>query len=230
MAFHSRPRRHITSPSSSNSSSLLFFLPPSLSAVVAPALSKHEKMCISSALFPLGVLSLFLSSATADGSWTQVSSLPFGRSDASASAIGGTIYIAGGCDGSQDCSGDFCSCTSLTKDFAAYNVLTNSWSRLPSIPAQRYRHEACSWRDSMYLLGGRNISGDAMVRRIDVFNTTRGTWSTLSSTYPEDLGSDNTCVTVGDTIFVMGECYAHRCAMTGRTGSMLPASRRLCGE
>ena len=131
------------------------------------------------------------------------------------------MYVAGGCDGSQDCSGGYCTCTSLTVDLSVYNPSANTWdSSLPRLPRPRYRHNACSWRDSIFLIGGRNLTADSIVPQIDVYNTTAHTWSTLPSAYPADVGSDNTCVTLGDVIYVMGAWPCER-----------PAQRyRWCGD
>lgn len=147
----------------------------------------------------------------------------------SAVTFNGKVYIAGGCDGAQDCHSGFCSCASLTTDLALYDPSLNSWSRLPPLPNPRYRHAACVWRDSFFLFSGRH-SDDSIVTEVDMFNITNRTWSTLpsSSMYPWDLGSDNTCVTLGDTIFVIGMEAIKTSWCLGHTSTSPPAlCRRL---
>lgn len=75
------------------------------------------------------------------------------------------------------------------------------------MPAARFRHLACTAFDAIYIIGGRDLT-DAIQTDVFVFNTTTRAWSTLPGAYPIDpvngLGSDNSCSSVGDTIYVFG--------------------------
>jgi hypothetical protein len=121
--------------------------------------------------------------------------------------IGNTIYIAGGCDGAQKCdlNAGFCGCTSWTSNFVAYNTLTDTYKTLPPMPAPRYRHLACPLLSAIYVFGGRVLGSDVPIESVDKFDTVTSTWTTFpaSSNYPDGLGSDNSCSTIGSRIYVM---------------------------
>ena len=136
--------------------------------------------------------------------WSAIAPLPFSRSDSTATTVGSLIYIAGGCDGAQNCAGGFCSCSSITANFVAYSPATNAYVTLPSMPAARYRHLACAVGTTIYFFGGRTLPGDAIITTIDAYSTATGSWSTLASAYPAGIGSDNSCSTVGSNIYIMG--------------------------
>jgi hypothetical protein len=157
-------------------------------------------------------LFLFLSSVSlvlADGSWKAIAPLPFARSDHTATTIKGIIYIAGGCNGAQNCdmSSGYCMCSSITKNIVAYDPITNSYTprgALPPMPRARYRHLACAVDDVIYFFGGRDLL-DNQIRNVDAFNATSRKWLTNTfATYPLGLGSDNSCSTVGNKIFIFG--------------------------
>ena len=104
-----------------------------------------------------------------------------------------------------------CKCSSITSNFIAYNPVTNTYAALTKMPTARYRHLACASGTAIYIFGGRTLA-DALISTVDVFFTTNGTWATLFTTYPSDIGSDNSCSTVvstvgstvSSTIYVMG--------------------------
>ena len=136
-------------------------------------------------------------------SWAATAPMPFGRSDETATAMGSVIYLAGGCNGAQNCAG-YCSCSSYTADVQVFDTIANTYTVAPPMPVPRYRHIACAVADTIYFFGGRTQDTDSIITRIDAFNTTAQTWSTLTSQYPADLGSDNSCTTMGSVVYISG--------------------------
>lgn len=103
-----------------------------------------------------------------NGVWVEREPLPFGRSDMSIDFFGASVYIAGGCNGAQNCdSGSgYCSCSSITDDLVLYRADLDTYTSLPHMPVNRYRHISCPWRDSIYFFGGRTLSTDSIIRQV----------------------------------------------------------------
>ena len=157
--------------------------------------------------------------------WTVTAPLPFARSDHTATVVGSLIYLAGGCNGAQNCAAGFCACSSITSNFIAYAPTTNSYNTsLAPMPTARYRHLACESGGTIYIFGGRALGTDALITTVDAFNTTTGAWKTLSSVYPSDLGSDNSCSTIGDYIYLFGGYTSDYSVTLNSTYSFAPKS------
>lgn len=142
----------------------------------------------------------------ASGTYSKLEPMPFSRSDMTVTTVGTKLYIAGGCDGAQDCNAvEFCACTSITNNVATYMPLTDSYGTAAPMPRARYRHLACETGGTIYVFGGRDLT-DAPILEVDALDTKTGAWTTLpaSANYPSALGTDNSCSTVGGSIFVMG--------------------------
>ncbi len=142
--------------------------------------------------------------------WAPIAPLPVSRSDHTATELGGVIYIAGGCNGAQNCdfSSGYCSCTSYTPALTSYTPSTNAYASLAVMPTPRYRHLACPLPDGasgMVVFGGRTLPADTMITAIDIYTVATNTWHTLGVPYPPALGSDNSCTTASNgKIYVMG--------------------------
>jgi Kelch motif len=160
-------------------------------------------------VFLLACITFFPRFAQSIGAWVQMQNMPISRSDHTAVNLIGKnsslILISGGCDGAQVCDSvlGFCACTAITADQIVFNITSNSFTRVIPMPIKRYRHNACPWRDNIYFFGGRDLS-DNMIMQIDVLNTTSMAFSTLNVVMPSDIGSDNSCSTVGDLIYTFG--------------------------
>ena len=144
------------------------------------------------------------SAATLSLGWSAIAPLPFSRSDHTATTVGGLIYIAGGCNGAQNCAAGVCACSSFTADVTAYSPARNTYTPVAPMPTPRYRHLACSLGAVIYIFGGRDLTTDAIITSVDAYNTSSATWSTLATAYPSELGSDNSCSTMGEAIYVFG--------------------------
>lgn len=155
--------------------------------------------------------------------WEYTAPLPFARSDHTATVVGSLIYLAGGCNGAQNCAGGRCACTSVTSNLIAYAPTTNSYNTsLAPMPTARYRHLACESGGTIYIFGGRALVTDALLTTVDAYNTATGRWRTLASAYPADLGSDNSCSTVGDSIYVFGGYTVDYAATLNSTYAFAP--------
>lgn len=164
---------------------------------------------------------------------SPIAPLPFSRSDASATALpDGLIYIAGGCDGAQNCAACSwnpdalcCACSSVTNNMVAYSPATDTYIAKPHMPRTRYRHAACALGGAVLMFGGKTLVPDAnfstplnpypgntgslkdsngALSAVDMYTLASGAWTTLSATYPLDLGSDNACATLGSTVYLSG--------------------------
>ena len=85
-----------------------------------------------------------------------------------------------------------------------YVPLNDTYISLAPMPAARYRHISCNIGSTLYYFGGRVLGVDTIIKSVISFDTVTRQWATIVGSYPSDLGSDNSCSTVGDTIYVMG--------------------------
>jgi N-acetylneuraminic acid mutarotase len=79
--------------------------------------------------------------------WTTVASLPFARSDAAAAAIGGKIYLFGGCDEYYN----------FLTDVDVYDPVTDSWSSAPSdmpFPGRAAMYAISTKGNEIFVIGG----------------------------------------------------------------------------
>jgi N-acetylneuraminic acid mutarotase len=140
--------------------------------------------------------------------WSAVAPMSTKRSDHTTTAIGTKLYVAGGCAGDQ---AQFC--PALASVFEAYDPATNTWSTLPPLPRDRYRHAAVAIGTKLYLLGGADLaqpSGDYydnIVTQVDVFDTVANIW--LTTGLPPPLPTANARVDLaafaaGTEIHVLG--------------------------
>jgi hypothetical protein len=140
-----------------------------------------------------------------------------------ANEVNGLIYIAGGCDGAQNCNG-YCACSSFTSDMTIYFPANDSYVSVSPMPRPRYRHIACAVDTSIYYFGGRQRDTDEIITEVDVFNTLNRSWTTLSARYPSDLGTDNSCSTVGTSVYVMGGYSSFYDAVSPQTYAFTPSN------
>jgi hypothetical protein len=93
------------------------------------------------------------------------------HSDHTADTVNGLIYITGGCNGIQLCdlNAGFCSCTTMTDNVLLFDPSSYQFTTLPSMPAARYRHTSCVWRDTIYVFGGRTLPDDNIIYEVFFF-------------------------------------------------------------
>jgi len=142
-------------------------------------LSQHQPQQNMHSSFVL-LASALVAGAAADiwtnGVWVEREPLPFGRSDMSVDFFGASVFIAGGCNGAQNCDAGsgYCSCSSITDDLVLYRADLDTYESMPPMPVNRYRHISCPWRDAIYFFGGRALSNDAIIRQVRGRRAARG--------------------------------------------------------
>jgi hypothetical protein len=97
--------------------------------------------------------------------------LPLALSDHTATAFGGLIYIAGGCDslnGNELVSGSF-ACLSISDKFFTLDptAFTGQYTFLQDLPGARYRHSSIGINNQIWLVGGRDVQ-DTILTTVDV--------------------------------------------------------------
>mmetsp|Transcript_114685 Transcript_114685/g.255867 ORF Transcript_114685/g.255867 Transcript_114685/m.255867 type:complete len:397 (-) Transcript_114685:160-1350(-) len=154
---------------------------------------------------------------TFDHDWITKTSMPTKGSDMTATTVGDTIYLIGGCTSDQlwvnDPPYSSYRCSAVTARTTRYHPLLNtfdsSWS---DAPRARYRHAAAAVAGKIYLLGG--VDGtDTIVPQVDVLDIATGTWSTLPESMP--YATTDLCAWVhGGRIYAAGGYSAAWEAMT----------------
>ena len=132
--------------------------------------------------------------AVLPSSWTAVAPMPSRRSDMTATAVGATVYVVGGCaDDQVACDWwDGCSyCPSVTDELLVYDADADRWTAGARAPRARYRHAAAHAAGLLYVIGGRDVD-DNLVAEVDVLDTATGAWTTLAAPWGDarsDLGA-----------------------------------------
>ena len=127
-------------------------------------------------LSKLAFISIFLStinpstSTGTDIKWIQLSAkMPVTVSDMVATPLGDKIIITGGCSQGNYRSpidGDFY-CSEITSAASAFSPATASFTSLPQMPRERYRHAAAVVNNKLYVIGGRALN-DSLISAVDV--------------------------------------------------------------
>jgi N-acetylneuraminic acid mutarotase len=100
--------------------------------------------------------------------WSSAAPLPAARSDFASVAVGGRIYVFGGCDG-----------VARLSDVDVYDPVTDTWSTAPAdLPGgPRFVLQAGRIGNLVYVIGGGNAAG-AVTGLVEVYNVVKDTWST----------------------------------------------------
>jgi len=121
-----------------------------------------------------------------DISWDDKADMPLAVSDATASVVGGLVYIIGGCDspqGNQNVGNNthpFHACVEIADHVLIYDPVGDSWLTSKStMMVPRYRHAAVVVGTDIYVVGGRNVA-DELVRSILKYSTSKDDWEMIS--------------------------------------------------
>jgi N-acetylneuraminic acid mutarotase len=103
--------------------------------------------------------------------WTTVSPLPSPRSDFAAVAVGGKIYVFGGCTG--------LALLQSLADVDVYNPVTDTWDTSPADMASGARAVLMAGRkgNTVYVIGGRDPSTGLVTGLVEAYNVAKNTWS-----------------------------------------------------
>lgn len=103
-----------------------------------------------------------------DGSnWTALANQPVARGAATAQAIGGIVYVAGG--GSDD--------THTLGDLYAYDPATDSWTRRAPMPTSREHLASCAVNGKMIVAGGWSGSPMTTTPVTEMYDASTDRWS-----------------------------------------------------
>ena len=111
----------------------------------------------------------------ASGAWTSLASMPTSRGGATAQAVGGKIYVAGGM------AGDGASVNTLE----VYDPQTNSWTTAAPMTTRRDNPGSAILGGKLYVFGGRtrNADGSAVAQAlatVEMFDPANNTWSVMA--------------------------------------------------
>jgi N-acetylneuraminic acid mutarotase len=121
--------------------------------------------------------------------WSTLAPLPAPRSDLSAVAHGGNVYVFGGCDTFQ----------SPVNDAFVYDPQTDSWSSIASMPTARASAVAGKKGELVYVIGGWN--GGNLANN-EIYDISHDTWSVgLAMPTPR---SETGSFSHGGRIYVLG--------------------------
>ncbi|KAL7577344.1 hypothetical protein ACA910_002079 [Epithemia clementina (nom. ined.)] len=135
--------------------------------------------------------------------------IPKPLSDHTATLVGTTVYLAGGCDApsgnTYNTDSEYFECGSISNAFFALDLALLSivngtelessvteFQILPNMPVPRYRHAAAAANGKIWIHGGRSLVDDEIIPQLDVFDIELGTWSTYSGLEEQYLLSDHT--------------------------------------
>lgn len=141
--------------------------------------------------------------------FTEDTPMPYNVSDMTATMLSDSIfndnrvYLLGGCISDQDCSGAFCVCTEYTDKCIYFLPANKTWHNCASMPIPRYRHMATQVGSDIYVIGGRNVTTDAILDSIDKYDPVANTWTTVF-TSNSLITSDAVAFTVGTNIYQVG--------------------------
>lgn len=137
-------------------------------------------------------------SSVEKGKWRYVGPSPrYGHTSSIVPEFPGHFIVIGGCGGANH----------YLNDVHVYDTENGRWYNRVcegNVPSPRAFHTACVWKDSIYVFGGKNVSG--VSNGLHIFNIHRG-WMTISRAQmpvrPAARSNHCACV-VGDRMFVFG--------------------------
>eukprot|EP00747_Dinoflagellata_sp_TGD_P187377 gnl/TRDRNA2_/TRDRNA2_44995_c0_seq1.p1 gnl/TRDRNA2_/TRDRNA2_44995_c0~~gnl/TRDRNA2_/TRDRNA2_44995_c0_seq1.p1 ORF type:complete len:403 (-),score=55.38 gnl/TRDRNA2_/TRDRNA2_44995_c0_seq1:48-1256(-) len=138
--------------------------------------------------------------------WRDLAPLPVAISDATASTVGSTIYLIGGCDspkGNEAVPGsEYHSCLDISEKVMKYDAVGNEWSYGDAMPYPRFRHAATVVGTDIYIIGGRDVQ-DGLVKTVLKYSTKTDEWHTVQHVF-EEATSDNAAFAHGSRIYTCG--------------------------
>jgi len=129
----------------------------------------------------------------ADGHWTTAKPLPEPLLEMGGTVLDGKIYIAGGIDGHGK----------PTAHAYRYDPATDSWERLPDLPAPRHHMPLAAAGGMVYALGGLSGTDFRSERTVWAFSPGRGTWAPRAD-LPRPRGASAAAVVNGKIVVVGG--------------------------
>ncbi len=133
------------------------------------------------------LLSLLFLACAASAHWQELSPMPTPRSEMSAAYLNGKIYVPGGLGGQRQ--------------FAAYNIATDTWHPLAPLPAPRHHLMSIAHRGKIYVFGGGDKSWSPTATAW-VYTPLINQWQTLTPLPEPRYAGD--AVSLGEYIYIVG--------------------------
>jgi len=130
--------------------------------------------------------------------WTALASMNQGRAGLGVAVVGDSIFAIGG----RTATGGPCTGGPLSS-VERYDVDTNTWSIVASLPSARSDLAAATVGGKIYVFGGCDASG-AFLSDVDVYDPETDTWSTAPTDMPTARAGMYAVGRKGGTIYVIG--------------------------
>lgn len=180
---------------------------------------------VTALAFPAVALPNSRQLATQEAVWSEMGDMPTALSDMTASVVGSSVYVIGGCiDHQASCDWyEGCTyCPSITAQVLIFATTSNTWSiGANDAPRARYRHAAAVYDGKVYLLGGRDLD-DGLIGHVDVLDATDNTWVTLAAKWG-DPKSDLSAFVYGDVIHAIGGYDLNYVSSVATTDTLAPS-------
>ena len=146
----------------------------------------YRKICLAS-LAAL-VLMPFTNSTQAQSAWAPKASLPAAGMYMSAAAINGTVYGAGGNNGSG------------MANLQAYNTTNNTWTGLAAMPSTRYQNDGLAViSNKLYCVGG--WYGSLPTSTLWVYDPVANSWDQTRASMPI-LSAAGACGVISNKLYI----------------------------
>jgi N-acetylneuraminic acid mutarotase len=145
------------------------------------------------------VAEAYVLEGAAPGTWRRLAKPPLARGGATAQAIDGRLFVAGGAPNEGEPS---------YAQLDVYDVAADRWSTRTSMPTPREHVASCAVEGTMIVVGGWRDAERGTQRAAEQYDTRTDTWTTLPD-LPTGRGG-LAAVAIGSTCHVVGgEDWTH---------------------
>jgi len=130
--------------------------------------------------------------------WVTLASMSTARAGLGVAVVGNAIFAIGG----RSATGGPCTGGPLTS-VERYDVDTNTWTSVASLPAARSDLAAATVGGKIYVFGGCDASG-TFLSDVDVYDPETNTWTTGLAPMPTARAGMYAVATKGGTVYVIG--------------------------
>ena len=129
--------------------------------------------------------------------WRRLAPMPSPRAAASAVAVGGPGYVAGGIGPAG-----------LAAEMLVYDTATNRWTTAPGPPTRREHLGGAGFGGLVYTVGGRTGGLDTNLAAFEAYDPRSGTWTRLPDLPTPRGGLAATATCAGQIVAIGGEAGA----------------------
>jgi len=128
--------------------------------------------------------------------WTTKAAMRMPRTNMACAVLNDTIYAFGGNAGAANGS------SGASNAAEAFNVKTNTWRVLPSMPTPRLEMSAEQVGGKLYVMGGYDVTNGGSLSDLEIYDPATNTWST-GAPMPGPRSQFVSCA-IGNKIYVTG--------------------------